>query len=78
MANSLKNITVNQYRSFLMFHGLKKIRTNGGHEIWSGTHLKRNITFQSHIKPVPEFIIRNGLRTMGLAKNDFLNYLNGN
>jgi hypothetical protein len=78
MANSLKNISLNKYRSFLTFHGLKKIRTNGGHEIWASSHLLRNITIQSHIDPVPEFVIKNGLKAMGLNKNDFINYLNGN
>jgi hypothetical protein len=78
MANTLKNISLNSFRSFLIFHGLKKIRISGGHEIWSSQKLKRPVIIQSHINPIPEFIIRNNLRNMGLTKNDLLNYLNGN
>lgn len=36
MNNSLKNVPLKVFRSFLKEKGLKLIRTNGGHEIWGG------------------------------------------
>ena len=76
MADSLKNISLKKFRSFLLFKGLKHIRTNGDHEIWAAKHLNRPVVLQSNIDPVPEFIIRNNLRTMGLTSIDLLNFLN--
>jgi hypothetical protein len=76
MPQTLKNIPLKDFRNFLEFKGLKLIRTNGGHEIWSGTALLRPIILQSHIDPIPEFIIRNNLRTLGSDKNELLEFLN--
>ncbi len=75
MSKSLKNISLKDFRRFLEYHGLKVIRTKGGHEIWGGTQLLRPITLQSHITPVPEFIIRNNLRTMDCTKEDLIKFL---
>ena len=42
-------------------------RINGGHEHWTRADLLRPITIQTHIDPVPEFIIKNGLKQLGLT-----------
>lgn len=65
MPLSLSNITLKDFRNFLEFKGLKIIRSTGGHEVWSCKTLFRPIILQSHIDPVPEFIVRNNLRTPG-------------
>ena len=78
MANSLKNIPLTRFQSFLLFRGLKKIRTKGGHETWAASFTKRPVILQTHICPIPEFIIRNSLRNIGATKEDLYNYLNGN
>ncbi|NQU52426.1 MAG: type II toxin-antitoxin system HicA family toxin [Bacteroidetes bacterium] len=77
MTQSLKNIPLKDFRNFLEFKGLKCIRTKGGHEMWSCTSLLRPITLQSHISPIPEFIIRNNLRTLGSNRSELLDFLNG-
>jgi hypothetical protein len=77
MANQLKNVSLSDYRLFLEKTGCKKIRTNGGHEVWSKSGLNRPIIVQTHQCPVPEFIIKNGLRTLGLTKKDFFDILFG-
>lgn len=75
---SLKNIPLSLFRQFLVYSGLKMIRTSGGHEVWSAKHLKRPVTIQSHKDPVPEFIVRNNLRTMGKTAEDFYDFcING-
>jgi len=75
MAKQAKNISIREFKSFLVFHGLKHIRTSNGHEIWSGKDLLRPVIFQNHIDPVPLFIIKNNLRTMNLTLKDLRNYL---
>lgn len=72
----LSNISVTQYRRFLQNAGCRFYRVKGGHEHWSKSGLTRPITFQTHIDPVPEFIIKNALQTLGLSKDDFFNLLN--
>jgi len=71
----LKNVTLNDYILFLKKAGCKRIRTNDGHEIYSRKDLLRPIVVQTHVDPVPEFIIKNALRAMGLTKKDFFEIL---
>jgi hypothetical protein len=75
MANGLKNIPLRVFREYLQWKGLKKIRTNGGHEIWSGAKYTRPITIQTHVDPVPEFIVKNNLRTLGVGAEDFHEFM---
>ncbi len=53
----LKNISIPKFESFLELAGCKFIRNNGGHFVYSRSDLTRPLVFQSHIDPVPEFII---------------------
>ncbi len=79
MHRKLKNIPLKIFRQFLVSKGLKVYRTNGGHEIWGGSNLKRPVTIQTHIDPVPEFIIRNSLRTLGATADELWEfYINRN
>jgi len=75
MPQHLKNISLKNFRKFLEYKGLRIIRTTGGHEVWSGKDLLRPVILQTHIDPVPEFIIRNNLRTIGADKNELLRFL---
>lgn len=69
--HKLCNVSLDDYREFLRKAGCNHIRTEGGHEVWSRKDLLRPIIVQTHKTPVPEFIIRNALRTLGLTKKDF-------
>lgn len=71
----LRNVPLRLYRDFLKDQGCKCIRKNGGHEHWTRKDLLRPITIQSHVDPVPEFIIKNGLKQLGLIKKDFLDWI---
>lgn len=70
----LRNIGLNDYRKFLTSHEIdcKCTRSKGGHEHYTRKDLLRPLTLQSHIDPVPEFIIKNHLRILGMSKEDFL------
>jgi hypothetical protein len=76
MARRSKNVPLQLFRDYLSSKGLKVIRTNGGHEIWAGKSIKRPIVIQSHIDPIPEFIVRQSLRTLGIDFEDFQEFLN--
>lgn len=73
--HKLSNVSLDDYREFLQKAGCKKLRTEGGHEIWSRKDLLRPIVVQTHEHPVPEFIIKNALRNLGLTRKDFFNIL---
>jgi len=71
----LSNIPVNDFRKFLEHQGLKLIkdsRGRGGHEKWSRSDLDRPITLQTHIDPVPEFIVKQVLRHLDMDRETFL------
>lgn len=56
--DKLKNISLKIFRRYLQYCGLKHIRTKGGHEIWSAKNLTRSVILQTHVDPIPEFIIK--------------------
>ena len=72
MAQHLRNIKLKTYRKFLESQGCKCIRTKGGHEHWARSDLSRSLTLQTHISPVPQFIIQQHLRYLEIDKNKFL------
>ena len=71
----LSNVSLADYELFLTKCGCKNIRTNGGHRHYTRKDLARPITVQTHVDPVPEFIIRNALRALNLTKRDFFEIL---
>lgn len=75
MPNGLKNIPLRLFRDYLEYKGLKNIRNKGGHEIWSRKDLFRPIILQSHVDPIPEFIIKANLRTLGETAEDFYQFV---
>ena len=72
---SLSNITPNEFRRILQNLGLSKKRTKGGHEAWIKEGMTRPIIFQTHISPIPEFIIRNNIRNLDMTIKQFLELL---
>lgn len=71
----LSNITVKEFRDLLLHLGLQPLRTAGGHEIWTKQGLRRTIVFQTHVEPIPEFIVRNTIRDLGMTRQEFLEIL---
>jgi len=70
----LSNIPLKFFRKFLTSQGLRVIKGpkgRGGHEKWSKSGLDRPITIQTHINPVPEFIVKQVLRHLDLDRKDF-------
>jgi len=74
----MSNISVKEFRKFLENQGLKVIkdtRGRGGHEKWSKSGLERPVTIQTHIDPVPEFIIKQVLRYLRMDRETFIKEL---
>ena len=74
----LSNVDIDNLRRFLKNQGLHLIKDSkgrGGHEKWSRADLDRPITIQTHINPVPEFIIKQIIRHLNLTKKLFIEEL---
>ena len=71
----LSNISTKEFRSILTLLGLRQMRISGGHEIWlkSGSH--RTVVFQTHVEPIPEFVVRNAIRDLGMTRQEFMEIL---
>lgn len=70
----LSNIPLKKFRKFLKKEGLNVIKDTkgrGGHEKWSRSGMDRPITIQTHICPVPEFIVKQVLRHLNLDREIF-------
>ena len=75
----LSNIDIEDLRHFLEKQGLHLIKDSkgrGGHEKWSKSDMDRPITIQTHINPVPEFIIHQILRHLKISKRSFFEIIN--
>lgn len=65
------NISVSRFRNILKALGLEQVRIKGGHEMWFKDGMLRNVVFQTHEEPIPEDIIKNNIKTMGISKEEF-------
>ena len=74
--NPFRNISLRKYIKFLSEIGLKNHRTSGGHLHYCRNDLDRPITLQSHIDPVPEFIVKQHLRLLSISKEEFIKIMN--
>lgn len=74
----MSNISLSDYRKFLFEMGCVRVangtKGRGGHELWVKKGFSRPITLQSHIDPVPERVLRNGLATLGMTRKDFVDW----
>ena len=68
------NIKLNDFRAFLSEQGCSREEGKGGHEKWFKSGMTRPIVLQSHIYPVPEFIIEKNLATLGWTKQQYKEY----
>lgn len=74
----LKNLTLRDIRSFLIFVGCIKDRTRGGHEAWRKPGLSRPIIIQTHVNPVPECIVRSIIKDLGMSREKFFEIIQAN
>lgn len=65
-----RNLPLAIVRKILQHQGCNLIRSEKGHEKYSKQSLTRPIVIQNHIDPVPEFIVKQIMRTLGLKNED--------
>lgn len=70
------NISVERFRKILREFGLELVRTKGGHEMWFKKGMLRNVVFQNHVEPIPEDIVKNNIKTIGISREEFDTVLN--
>ncbi len=72
---NLSNVSTKELRAILTLYGLEKKRIKGGHEAWKKKGISRTVVFQTHKEPIPEFIVRNAIRCIGITRQEFLSVL---
>lgn len=73
----LGNVTIAVFEEFLAEMGCVKVASgNTGHYKWKREGCLRSIVFQTHKEPMPEFVIENNLRNIGITKKQFRDWLN--
>lgn len=77
----MSNIPLKDFREFLFEKGCSRLENGtkgrGGHELWTKEGLKRPITLQTHIDPVPERVVKSNLNTLGISRKQFEEWLIG-
>lgn len=71
----LSNIPLRTIEWFILHVGCNEIGTEGGHKKFSRKDLARPIILQTHICPVPEFIVAQILRHLKFSKKEFHLYV---
>ncbi len=69
---NLRNISIVDLRRILSTLDCEYVRTKGGHEVWKKSGLFRPLIFQTHVNPVPELVIKNLIRDLGICRDEFL------
>lgn len=69
---NLSNVTIAELRIILTKQGLRVERSKGGHEMWSKEGMSRPVVFQTHKQPIPEFVVQNAIKTLGMTKKEFI------
>ena len=72
---NLSNVSIAEFRAIMVLLGLTKVRTKGGHEAWMKAGMTRPAIVQTHVNPVPEYVLRNNLRVIGISREEFLEML---
>lgn len=70
MAFKSSNLPLSAVRKILKHQGCNLIRHENGHEKYSKQSLLRPIVIQDHIDPVPEFVVKQIMRTLKLTNKD--------
>jgi hypothetical protein len=75
LSNPLRNIPLQTFRNFLAYKGLSNTGGMGGHEKRVKSGLLRPVVIQTHVDPVPEFIVKNALSTIGATKKELHDFI---
>jgi hypothetical protein len=69
--NGIKNVPLKKFKKFLEKpENCKCIRISVGHFIYSRNDLYRPFPIQTHVDPVPNFIVKNAMRWLGYKSKE--------
>lgn len=71
MAPGIRNIPLKSLQAFFVYKGLKKIRTKGGHEMWTRNDFNRSFPLQTHVDPVPIFVVNKAFKLIGTNLDEY-------
>jgi len=69
-----QNITNKQFQKFLLFVGCSLKRSKGDHFVYTRSDLIRPIVIPND-NPLPQFIIRNNLKLLGISWDEFFSII---
>lgn len=69
-----QNITNKQFQKFLLYVGCSQKRSKGDHFVYVRSGLMRPIIIPLD-NPLPQFIIRNNLKLLGISWEEFFNII---
>ena len=69
-----QNITNKQFQKFLLYIGCSQKRSKGDHFVYVRSGLIRPIIIPLD-NPLPQFIIRNNLKLLGISLEEFFNII---
>lgn len=72
---SKQTVKLKDFLKVIQSWGLEYKGTKGGHERWSCKGMTRPVIIQTHKKEIPEFILKNNLKTIGKTINQFFESL---
>jgi hypothetical protein len=70
------NVSLSLLRKILIHVGCKQLGINSGHQKFTRSDIRRPIIIQTHIDPVPEFIVLQIMRTLSLKRADMKKIVN--
>lgn len=70
----LTTIDYRKFEKFLKYVGCVFVRQRGDHRVYRKANLKRPIIIPA-IKDIPQFIILNNLRVLGISREEYLSIL---
>ena len=72
--SQLSNLSFKDFCRFVEKQGCNHLRTEGDHLIYVKPGLKRPLVIPRY-NPLPEFIVENNLRVLGISKKELREYL---
>jgi hypothetical protein len=76
MSFKTSNVSLSLLRKILIHVGCKQLGINSGHQKFTRSDLRRPIIIQTHVDPVPEFIVLQIMRTLSLKRADMKKIVN--
>lgn len=69
--SALKPVRWQQFEKVLLALGCEFQRQNGSHRVYKCPEIIRPIIVPAHTKPIPEFVIKNNLRLLGITSKEY-------